>query len=252
MRQHKRKHRTAYHEAGHSVMSVLVGWGFPKLVINGDTLQGLGHTYLNGYFDGKQLETNFDETTESREPGQQAIMIYLAGIIAQNCFQGPTMRAKLQGGENDLLVAWKVNNWLCPDPARQKSHFLKLQQLAISTLLVPAAWAQVEALAQALIKQETIAGSSDLIPGFEPGEVPEHLRTVFLDTLYHETEETFTKEKEIQIEEWLKSRRVQLLKYSAFCLTEARKEWWLQNQKEWKDFLKERRLKIEREASLRK
>lgn len=140
---------TAYHEAGHAVAAWKLG--YRPISASVVAAEGsVGEVWHENPFSGVNLE--FDGTDLARSRVERAIMIRLAGPIAQKRYR-PTSWRRGQGGA-DYAVAADLALRVCGS-GEVASAFLKWLDLRAKALIEDH-WPAVERLAAALIKHGTM------------------------------------------------------------------------------------------------
>jgi len=140
---------TAYHEAGHAVAAWKLGYRPISASITA-VEESVGEVRHENPFPGVNLE--FDGSDLARSRVERAIMIRLAGPIAQKRYR-PTSWRRWQGGA-DYAVAADLALRVCGS-GEVASAFLKWLDLRAKAL-IENHWPAVERLAIALIKHGTM------------------------------------------------------------------------------------------------
>jgi hypothetical protein len=145
---------TAYHEAGHAVVSFILGRRFRRISIESmDDAAGYIEYYdglfLRKIIDGTHLVTWLLEHPEEEvKIVDRAIYSAMAGCIAQEmAFPGSVDPGQCEyDKENviDILIHWDKNGW---ETAKAKSSEILTEN-----------WSLVERLAEALLSKRTLTG----------------------------------------------------------------------------------------------
>src|SRR6202035_3810874 len=165
---------TAYHEAGHAVVSWCLGIGLLRkgITIVPDTAKGsLGSTHLRQGVTGGLLRQTISKSSKlsafdkSRIRAEKKAQSMLAGLIAQRRYSPGSVR---YFGLDELSDRKQIDDLLTIFTSDQKEidAWVKLLRIRTGNLLAnPYVWLAVQALAAALMEQHTI-------PGKEATEIP--------------------------------------------------------------------------------
>ena len=140
---------TAYHEAGHAVAAWRLGYRSIGASITAGH-EFAGEVTHESVFRGGNVEFNESELTRSRV--ERAIIIRLAGPIAQKRYRRTSWR-RWQGGA-DYAVAADLALRVCGS-GELASAFLKWLELRAKAL-IEEHWPAVERVANALLKQGVV------------------------------------------------------------------------------------------------
>ncbi len=139
---------TAYHEAGHAVMALLLGRAVHKVTVApGQMLRGvrLG-----------ACEMRKGRMKASNDPLEDEVLILLAGMVAESQWSGQYCR---QGASQDLRA---VRRLLSHDRAHKERQLERLEQRLIDKtehLLCDAAAVEaIRSVASALVEKTTLSG----------------------------------------------------------------------------------------------
>lgn len=140
---------TAYHEAGHAVMALVVGRPVEKVTISpGQLVAG-----------GRRLgacKIQKGRTKPSKDAVEASVLILLAGMVAESRVTG---RYDQQGAAQDLFM---VKDLLTANRARTEKQFQKLARRMIDKtehiLREPGPTKAIQLVAAALLENETISG----------------------------------------------------------------------------------------------
>lgn len=145
---------TAYHEAGHAVITRWLGRSFRYASIEGDETSS-GRVVTHGVGDWFRPDSVVNGRTRRRI--EQDGMILLAGHSAEALATGV---ADFVGAADDYhltvgLVSYATSGW-----KETEAYIGWLWERVDAVLAIPAVWEAVEAVAAALLEQRTIEGSA--------------------------------------------------------------------------------------------
>ena len=140
---------TAYHEAGHAVVAWRLGFKVRRVTITpGEDHDGFAEhdSPLRG------IHLDIDNSDRARLRAEKAIMICLAGTLAQRRFAPRSVRLWQGESDRDLAtdLALRING-----SGEAATAFLAWLNLRTADL-IEAAWDSVEALAGALLEHRTL------------------------------------------------------------------------------------------------
>jgi ATP-dependent Zn protease len=147
---------TAYHEAGHAIVCRYLGIPFEYVTVErNEETNSAGHVFI-------PLAENFDNNTgiskiQSIENVKKLVVIAYAGVIAQKKFSGAHDEIGFSGDQKEidnyvLLLNENLNDGLTT--GLQEIYKLLSKK---SKKIVFQKWNEIEALARALIKEETLS-----------------------------------------------------------------------------------------------
>lgn len=140
---------TAYHEAGHAVMAVLLGRPIEKVTIC-PTQLATGGNRLG------VCKIQKGRTKPSKTATDDEVMILLAGMVGEALVTG---RYNQAGASQDLQ---RVHMLLTANRAKDEKRFQKLARRMLDktehTLFAPAAKQALQRVAEELLERETISG----------------------------------------------------------------------------------------------
>ncbi len=152
MRGHSLK-LTAYHEAGHAVMSY---WLHKRIryvtIIPESDKNTLGH-FKQGK--GKNIDPECDNSTKTRYELERLAMIYLAGQAAECILTGRNIRA---GSGQDNSYAIDYLSYLTGSTEELEAYWNWLAIRTSAILRLPALWQVIQALAIELLRKKYIGG----------------------------------------------------------------------------------------------
>lgn len=153
--EHDEKERcaTAYHEAGHAVMRLMLGRSVTRATIKseGDTLGSVGHRPA-------KVDTEWlGEDWATRRWAETAIMVALAGPEAEQRLTGSRNGA---GAASDDAWVHEVSVDAEGYADERRQAYLRWLQLKVRDWVNDSQfWRQVEAVAAALLERETLTGA---------------------------------------------------------------------------------------------
>ena len=140
---------TAYHEAGHAVMAVLLGRPIEKVTISPAQL-ATGGSRLGA------CKIQKGQTKPTKDAVEDSVLILLAGMVAESRVTG---RYNQAGAAQDLMM---VKELLTAQRATTENAFQKLAKRMVDKtehlLSEPAARKAVKLVADELVENETISG----------------------------------------------------------------------------------------------
>lgn len=155
--------RTAYHEAGHAVMAYL-----RKRRLTGVTIvcteQRLGECSMAKWpkTDVEYFETGEiteDDTPRGRTRRETLIMIYYAGVIAEEILTSKITKREVLGASGDLLyVEGLMGRMWMPNTLQAEHYLLWLWYRTKGLLEIPMYWAAVDTLAATLLDRKKLGG----------------------------------------------------------------------------------------------
>ena len=143
--------RTAYHEAGHAVAACVMRHRFTRVTIEPeeDTLGKVNCARVPTYAPDVDRETSTRVQTEKR------VIVYLAGLIAEQTAAGCAFRGPGLSGD-DLQKAYSYAGHMCGDDAETEAYVAWLWERTRLLVTFEPNWTVVEALASELMKRKTI------------------------------------------------------------------------------------------------
>ncbi len=140
---------TAYHEAGHALMALLLGRPVEKVTISPAKINA-GGTRLGS------CKIQKGRTKPTRDAVEDEVLILLAGMVAESFVTG---RYNQAGASQDLFM---VQTLLTTNKAKDERRFQKLAKRMIDKtehhLSADAAREALRMIAEQLIEKETISG----------------------------------------------------------------------------------------------
>lgn len=136
---------TAYHEAGHAVMALLMGRSIQKVSIIPSQNRLGACTFQKG------------RTKQIQDKLEAEILILLAGMAAEGRKSG---RYNLQGAARDLQMVEKLALARSGNPRQATKLIHKMLDKTQHLLTNRATWAAVKMIADELIEHESISGRS--------------------------------------------------------------------------------------------
>ena len=140
---------TAFHEAGHAVMALLLGRPIEKVTISPAQLK-TGGMRLGA------CKIQKGRTKPSKDAVEDSVLILLAGMVAESFVTGQYNQG---GAAQDLLM---VKSILTTNRAHDEKRFQKLAKRMLDKtehlLTQPAANQCIKLVAEELIQNETISG----------------------------------------------------------------------------------------------
>lgn len=149
---------TAYHEAGHAVAAMLLGIKTVHVTIRPDHAAGsLGHHRSGRMVWKRRLADGGEQSAQIRARGENHTIYCLAGSVAENIFRKKAgMRKNHAGARADWNEVADIAVGLFGDLATANA-FVRFAQLRAEGLMFQW-WSNVEAVAKALLEQETLTG----------------------------------------------------------------------------------------------
>jgi ATP-dependent Zn protease len=142
---------TAYHEAGHIVITLVLGRKVKSASIIA-TAEHHGIVHHENLFRGIRLD--IDNSNRARLRAAEAIMILLAGGIAQQRFMLRSLRAHHVGSDNAKIFDSASNVCGSEDEAYAFIEWLSVRTCDLLNLH----WSTVERIAAALIERKQLTG----------------------------------------------------------------------------------------------
>ena len=142
----------AYHEVGHALSAWNNGIPFRKdapTIVSGDGYEGRLQIMLRG------CHWDVDKSDRARVKMERFVQVCLAGPAAQRRFKPSSFRQK--NGSEDYRMATNAINYFVSSK-EESDAYLKLLEIRTQQLFErPEKWAQVEALAVALLERKTLS-----------------------------------------------------------------------------------------------
>jgi hypothetical protein len=148
-----RKQATAYHEAGHAVMCWLEGVRIRRVSIR-QSKTADGEVLARKIFQRADFEADTSPRLKNRT--EKAIMIGLAGTVAQRIFNPRSVRN--WHGSHDRNRIMNLAFRVCGDGKEIALYLTWLEYRAERMLRLPFHWELVEAVARAVLERETLTG----------------------------------------------------------------------------------------------
>jgi ATP-dependent Zn protease len=146
--------RTAYHEAGHAVMAYEFGHATHHVTIVPDREVGsLGHHQSAPFPAWLKPDIEINSRTEKRI--EQEILVRLAGMAAEQKFCG---RNNWKGAGSDFHSAIDMASYVFGMGKLLDKYMSFMVERARAQMSHPRIWVQVEAVAEALLKRQTLSG----------------------------------------------------------------------------------------------
>jgi ATP-dependent Zn protease len=141
----KNQRSSAYHEAGHVVMFLAVGFKFEYVTIN-ETINTWGHIKVKK----RRALKNMSLDIMIKE-----VMILLAGLEAENNVNYSTKAEKLTGCKDDLKAASEIVFVNMDRDEREAQLFISWVLHRVEKI-INKRWVQVEIIAKALLKEKSL------------------------------------------------------------------------------------------------
>jgi hypothetical protein len=144
--------RTAYHEAGHAVAAFALRRAVKHLSIVSDT-ESNGRVVNHKLPD--TFHPDYEDDARTRAFIEREIMIFLAGGVALQKFQGHRRRL---GDCQDQRGAVDLANHVCGDPDESLAFIAWLRERTRLLLNQPWHWRAVEDIARTLVEHKELTG----------------------------------------------------------------------------------------------
>ena len=145
---------TAYHEAGHAVVAWRLGLKINAISIVPSSDGSLGRIYHSNPLRGIDLELN--ESMRARARAENAIMVFLAGPIAQRRFNPHGFRR--YHASTDWEAAAKLLLRIAGEsPKAARAYWTLLEEW--TTGMVSSSWVEIETLAEAVLERQSLNAS---------------------------------------------------------------------------------------------
>lgn len=144
----------AYHEAGHAVMCRLMRLRITSIGIAGEGFYAGQTTHQNPFRRGKHAVA---DGMRGRQQAERAIMVCLAGALAQQKFAPKDDRGEY-GGSMDVETASDLALRFFGSPATANAYMRFAETWGRQLFNIPTIWATVERLARALLREQTMSG----------------------------------------------------------------------------------------------
>jgi hypothetical protein len=146
---------TAYHEAGHAVLAREFGISIDHVtIVPNEAANSLGHVLRASTSDWEHdLRTEGDVEPAQWGPMFQHVVQSLAGCVAEAKFTG---RHNYQGAHSDRVSVYDALTAIAAEEQERRALFKWLWVRTENHLARPRVWAQVEAVAHALLEQQTL------------------------------------------------------------------------------------------------
>jgi ATP-dependent Zn protease len=148
----KKQRATAYHEAGHAVMALLLGRGVRSVtVIPDEWTESLGMVTFNPL---PAFDPHFDRSGRTREKCERLILILLAGPVAERRYTGKWCHS---GADGDRHAVVEIASRLIGE--RTTSSYVRwLSDVANEKFDGPFAWPAVRTIAAELLRKDRLSG----------------------------------------------------------------------------------------------
>jgi ATP-dependent Zn protease len=154
-RSERERQATAYHEAGHAVVSVDVGLSVKYVAIHLDLVEGNAGVCQGGK-SPSWAQPEIDATGRTRRWIEQVIMVLLAGGEAERRFVG---RRNHKGASSDYQKAVDIGSYICNGDMEETQAYLAWLAVRTRNLLAREdIWAAVKAVALALLVRSELSG----------------------------------------------------------------------------------------------
>jgi hypothetical protein len=144
---------TAFHEAGHAVMAIVLRKGWRTLTIEPDE-DAFGRTYMAKL--PERFRPDIEVNTKTRNMIEREVIIFLAGLEAETLKTGRRNKA---GARHDYLCAGLVLGYAVGDQDELTAYLEWLRCRTGNHMRQPTLWARVELLAQRLLEQRRMTRS---------------------------------------------------------------------------------------------
>jgi hypothetical protein len=144
--------RTAYHEAGHAVMGMILGRNIRWIDLGGTPEDPTDCVA----FDPIDFDDPEDEAL--RQQARYEVMILSAGILAEAKFHGRPGSKSSTRTTIDVLKSYEHGFWLMTDDSHPRELLAGLMFYASATIYEPSSWRAVELLATALAEHQHLGG----------------------------------------------------------------------------------------------
>lgn len=134
---------TAYHEAGHAVMALLMGRSLKKVSIIPSQNRLGACTFQKG------------RTKQVQDKLEAEILVLLAGMVAESRKSG---RYNVQGASQDLRKVEKLAMTRSGNPRQAEKLIHKMLDKTQHLLSNKAAWSAIKVIASELIEHESLSG----------------------------------------------------------------------------------------------
>ena len=149
-RQLRKLQATAYHEAGHAVVSLELGRGFKSVSIEPDdnSLGRIQNTVLPEWF---SPDLNLDD--RHKKWIEREVLIFLAGIAAEHRFAGQN---NWKGSGSDFHSAINLASCMFEGSVLEKYVAFMLERTR-AMISHPRVWVQIQAVAEALLEHRVLS-----------------------------------------------------------------------------------------------
>lgn len=138
---------TAFHEAGHAVMAIVLRKPWRAVSIEPDE-DAFGRTYMAKL--GKRFKPDIEVNTRTRNMIEREVMMFLAGPEAERFKTG---RRNSVGARDDYQCAGLLLGYAVGDQDELDAYLEWLRCRTVNDLRQPMFWARVELLAERLLEQ---------------------------------------------------------------------------------------------------
>lgn len=150
---------TAHHEAGHARIALWFDVPVTHVTI-APREDSLGHVIRQGFAKRwKPPVQSGDCTPAQRAKLETHILISLAGPAAERRFSGFAWRWSDRYWAGDIRSASENANWITGDDEETNAYLRWMRVRAENLIGSPGVWAQVEAIAQSLLRHTTLNGA---------------------------------------------------------------------------------------------
>jgi hypothetical protein len=149
----ERLRRTAYHEAGHTVVAYGMNVPFQRVTIEpGEDYYGM----LVRRRVSDKIRPDVEMNLRTRNYLERSIMVSFGGIVAEELHKRKSLTIKQAGADRDFQNVISCSGYICT-PGKEETAFLGwLLYRTQNVLSYPLNWKYVRVLVEALLKEKTI------------------------------------------------------------------------------------------------